>query len=186
MNPVNIFIFFSAILGIFLMSGTVSANIVINEVELNPVNGTPGDEWIELYNTDVFFVNLSGYVISDPTKNNTLPDDAGIEPNGFFLLTKDLSYFSLLLNNVNEFLTLETPDGQIDDSTLLLSDSAKNSSTWQRRPDGSDDWQFRDETKGESNGGSGGGIPEFPMFIVPVLVMFAGLSLAGKFAPLRL
>jgi len=24
------------------------------------------------------------------------------------------------------------------------------------------------------------------MFIVPVLVMFAGLSLAGKFAPLRL
>ncbi len=182
MNSLKIFL--TALTCLFLLIGSVNADVVINEVELDPLGGAASDEWIELYNTDgSSLADISGYIISDLTKNNTIPNGTEIGPNGFLVLTKDLPYFNLQLNDNGEILTLKDNMGGILDITPEQVDNFDNLSTWQRIPDASDNWDFLEETKGESNDGTGGEIPEFPTFILPVLLMLASLSLARKHMP---
>lgn len=179
-------LFFSAILYSILMFGLVSADIVINEVELNPEGQYDTDEWFELYNTDAIdSVNISGYSIVDKGGDrDVIPAGTFIGPNDFFVFTEEIS--SLGLVNINESLFLYDSDDLLIDEILQISDESNNLVTFQRSPDGSDNWKLCEGTPGESNDCSSGEIPEFPMFIMPVFVMFAALSLARKFAPVGL
>ena len=174
--------FFSAILCIFLMFGSVSADVVINEVELNPA-GYDTTEWIELYNIDTFdSVNISGYSVVDGSGDrDIIPNGTFIGPNDFFVFTENIS--SLSLDNVNESIFLYDSDDMLVDEIIMLDDESNDIVTWQRSPDGSDNWKLCEGTPGESNDCDGGEIPEFPMFIMPMFVMFAALSVARKFAP---
>ncbi len=193
MNPVNIL--FSAILCAFLMFGVVSANnydIVINEFEENPPgNPDTGNEWIELYNLGESEVDLSGWKLIDGyyMKEVTIPFGEKIGGGEYFIVTWTNGTLS---NTKHENITLYDDMGLEIDKTLTVKDSGNDDKCWARMPNGYDtdsdsDWELTNETKGENNDGTGGGdIPEFPMFIVPVLVMLAGLSVARKFAPFGL
>ncbi|MCK5699401.1 MAG: lamin tail domain-containing protein [Candidatus Aenigmarchaeota archaeon] len=175
--------FFSAFFGLFLMFGVVSADVVINEVELNPEGQYDTDEWVELYNTNAYeSVNISGYSIVDRGGDrDVIPDGTFIGPNDFFVFTENIS--SLGLVNVNESIFLYDSDDLLIDEILQISDESNDVVTLQRSPDGSDNWKLCEGTPGKSNDCDGGEIPEFPMFIMPVFVMFAALSVARKFAP---
>ena len=184
MNPVNFLI--SAVLCAFLMFGLVSADnydIVLNEVELNPAGTDTGNEWVELYNTNALdSVNISGYSIVDRDGDrDVIPDGTFIGPNGFFVFTEDISNLGLV--NENESIFLYNSDDLLIDEILMIDDESNDIVTWQRSPDGSDNWKLCEGTPGEANDCDGGQIPEFPMFIMPVFVMFAALSVARKFAP---
>ncbi len=185
MNSLKIFL--TALTCLFLLVGSVNAAIVINEVELNPPSQYDIDEWVELYNTDGSdSVDISGYIINDSGGSvDAIPDGTSIPANGYFVFAEDSSAGLTFSFDITDTLTLKDSTGQLLDITPELTDSANNLSTWQRIPDGSDYWDFLEETKGESNDGTGGEIPEFPTFILPVLLMFASLSFARKYVPLR-
>ncbi|MFH1431633.1 MAG: lamin tail domain-containing protein [archaeon] len=183
MNTIKIC--FCTLLFLVMFFGSVNALIVINEVELNPPSQYDDDEWIELYNTGDYPEDISGYTLTDGGGMvDTIPSGTIIGPGEFFVFTEDIS--GLSLDNADESITLNNSFGQIEDVTPTLIDSANNLSTWQRIPDGDNNWQFLEGTAGASNGGDGGngGIPEFPAFIVPVLLMFAGVSVARRYGGL--
>ncbi len=183
MNSLKILV--AALTCLFLLFGSVNAAIVINEVELNPPSSTDTDEWIELYNTDGSdSVDISGYIINDSGGSvDAIPDGTLIPANGYFVFAEDSSASLTFSFDSTDTLTLKDGAGQLLDITPVLTDTANNLSTWQRIPDASDSWDFLEETKGESNDGTGGEIPEFPTFILPVLLMLASLSLARKHMP---
>ncbi|MFC1694309.1 CotH kinase family protein [Candidatus Latescibacterota bacterium] len=70
--------------------------IVINEINYNSSNDfNPGD-WVELYNSYEFPVDLSGWVFKDEddTHSFAIHSDTVIEPDGFFVLCRDSSAFA--------------------------------------------------------------------------------------------
>ncbi len=166
--------FFSAFLGLFLMFGSVYGYIVINEFESNPVGDDPDYEWVEIYNSGDFDENVSGWKFVN-ADNDTEVISTGIVPaQGYWVYTFD----EFGLDNSDEGLILYDFSDMLVDHTIIGNDGYNDVRTWQRYENGNDtdsddDWQFRDGTK----------IPEFPMFIMPVFVMFAALSVARKFAP---
>lgn len=71
-------------------------DVVFNElmVDPTPVVGLPPHEYIELYNTSEFLVNLEGWVLQHGTTRRTLPF-APIPPKGYLLLVTETAYPSL-------------------------------------------------------------------------------------------
>jgi len=73
--------------------------IVINEFlasnkTINPDNADFDDysDWLEIYNTDLFPVDLSGYTLTDDLENPTkwqIPEGTTIQPKGFILFWAD-------------------------------------------------------------------------------------------------
>jgi len=126
-----------------------ATNIVINEVELNPRGSDAGWEWIELYNPAGVEVNISDFEIRTSFKSATiqLPSEAVIEANGTYVVELD----RLTLSNTAESLVLANASGDIVDRTPSLVDSSDDSRTWQRIPDGNDEWQFAAGTRDELN-----------------------------------
>jgi hypothetical protein len=61
------------ILVIFLLIPLASANVIINEIMYNPTcYSDKYCEWIELYNDGINSVNISNWILSDNTANDTL------------------------------------------------------------------------------------------------------------------
>ena len=137
---------------------SISENVVINEVDINP----PGDdstsisEWVELYNPTDSEINLGGWEIASTTvlrKTMTIPSNTIIEPREFLTF----SYQSVWFTDSNESVELRDENGIIIDKTPLLSDLANDFTSWQRIYDGYDsnnssDWKFVTSTTGSSNG----------------------------------
>ena len=128
---------------------TSGIGIVINEVELNPRGSDVGREWIELYNPSDADVNVSGFEIRTSFKSAAirLPQGAEIEANGTYVVELDRQ----MLSNTAESLVLEDESGDIIDRTPSLVDRSDDGRTWQRIPDGGNEWQFAAGTKGELN-----------------------------------
>ncbi|MBC7113649.1 MAG: lamin tail domain-containing protein [Candidatus Methanomethyliales bacterium] len=133
------------------------ANVLINEVELNPAGVDTGYEWVELYNPTTNAVDLSGWRLSTtagtPVSLN-IPPGTMIEGNGYYVFT----YSSQWLDNEDESVVLYDAEGREVDRTPPLSDTYNDGRTWQRYPNGRDtdsagDWSFRSNTRGASNGG---------------------------------
>ncbi len=189
MNHVKIFC--STLLCIYLLFGSVYGAVVINEFEENPP-GTQdgGNEWVELYNDDGSEVDISGWKLIDGYygKEVTIPSGEKIIGGEYYVVTWTNG---TLVNTHPENITLYDHTGFEIDKTRTVINSGNDEKCWARIPNGHDtdndsDWELTDETKGGNNDGNENGtdpIPEFPTFIVPVLVMLGGLSLAGKFAP---
>lgn len=126
-----------------------AAKIVINEVELNPQGNDVRLEWIELYNPTYINVNISNFEIRTSFKSAIiqLPSEAKIASNGTYVV----ELYSQTLSNTAESLALANASGEIIDSTPSLVDRSDDMRTWQRIPDGNNEWQFVAGTRDELN-----------------------------------
>ena len=129
---------------------TAGESILINEVELNPRgNNIEEKEWIELYNPTTVDINISGVKITPSFQSPAieLPPDAVIEAGKTYVIELDRP----ILSNTGESLVLANGTGDILDRTPSLVDRSDDSHTWQRIPDGNNEWQFVENTEGNSN-----------------------------------
>ena len=129
---------------------TAGESILINEVELNPRgNNMDEKEWIELYNPTTVDINISGVKITPSFQSPAiqLPPDAVIEAGKTYVIELDRP----ILSNTGESLVLTNATGDILDRTPSLVDRSDDDHTWQRIPDGNNDWQFVKNTEGNSN-----------------------------------
>ena len=194
MNSLKIFL--TALTCLFLLFGSVNAAIVINEVELNPEGADGGNEWVELYNTGPEGINVTGWELRSKNGRLFILDSYYLDPDNHLSLYIPSSKS---LVNSNDFVRLLNSSSDEVDITHSLNDTVSpstngDSRTWQRCPDGydtgsDDDWGFHEGTyegPNDCESGDNGGddeIPEFPTFILPVLLMLASLSFARKHMP---
>src|SRR5829696_2797848 len=131
-------------------SVTAGDSTLINEVELNPSgNDMEEGEWIELYNPTSVDINISGFEITPSFQSPTikLPPDAVIEAGETYVIKLDRP----ILSNTGESLVLANATGDIQDRTPSLVDRSDDDRTWQRIPDGNNEWQFVQNTEGNPN-----------------------------------
>src|SRR5215212_5337380 len=131
-------------------SVTAGDSTLINEVELNPSgNYMEEGEWIELYNPTSVDINISGFEITPSFQSPTikLPPDAVIEAGETYVIKLDRP----ILSNTGESLVLANATGDIQDRTPSLVDRSDDDHTWQRIPDGNNEWQFVQNTEGNPN-----------------------------------
>lgn len=76
--------------------GEAERIIIINEVMYNPEGGEP--EWIEFVNISGMSVNIANWSVSDvlttPTKNIITSEEIFIEPDEYFIVSRDSSIFN--------------------------------------------------------------------------------------------
>src|SRR5918996_3754850 len=128
--------------------------LMINEVELNPSgNDMEEEEWIELYNPTDVDINIGGFEITPSFQSPTieLPPDTVIEADETYVIELDRP----MLSNTGESLVLANATGDIQDRTPSLVDRSDDDRTWQRIPDGNNEWQFVQGTEGNANGDDG-------------------------------
>jgi PKD repeat protein len=89
-------------------------NILISELFPNPA-GRDDDEFIELFNPNIFEVNLSGWTIKDASKSGKwkIKDSTIIEPQEYIVFTKDDTEINL--NNDSDSVYLLDPTENIID-----------------------------------------------------------------------
>jgi len=132
-------------------------SLVINEVELNPPNRDSGKEWVELYNPLSKETDVTGWTIE------TMHGEIAIITLSGTIPSKGVRAFTFpkaSLDNGNtgdtfamgDSILLRDPDGNAQDVTPLISDTANDAKTWHRSWDGSPKWVFSAGTKGHSNG----------------------------------
>ncbi|MDQ3909546.1 MAG: lamin tail domain-containing protein [Thermoproteota archaeon] len=130
---------------------TASQAILINEIELNPPGEyDEGKEWLELYNPTDVDINISNFEIGTTSESATirLPPDAIIEAGKTYVIELKEQ---ILSNNVDS-IVLTNAAGDILDRTPSLVDRSDDDRTWQRIPDGNNEWQFVENTEGNPNG----------------------------------
>ncbi len=130
-------------------SVTTGDTTLVNEVELNPRGDDMEEEWIELYNPSAADINISNFEIKPLFQSPTieLPPDAVIEAGETYVIELDRS----LLSNTAESLVLANATDDIQDRTPSLVDRSDDDRTWQRVPDGNNEWQFLENTQGDLN-----------------------------------
>jgi len=124
---------------------------MINEIELNPPGEyDEGKEWIELYNPTDVDINISNFEIGTASESATirLAPDAIIEAGKTYVIELK----EQILSNTVDSLILTNAAGDILDRTPSLVDRSDDDRTWQRIPDGNNEWQFVEGTEGNSNG----------------------------------
>lgn len=93
------------------------SNIIINEIMPSPEGADETEEWIEIFNKNIFEADLSGWQITDTAgKINiyTFPVETKISAMGFLAITRPET--KITLNNDGDGLKLVQPDGKTADS----------------------------------------------------------------------
>jgi lamin tail-like protein len=120
------------------------AGILINEVELNPKGTVGSAEWIEFYNSGSRPISMDNFQIKTTFNSVTLAIPVGtvIDAGKFYVLrvSGEKLYHSA------ESISLVDGSGAILDKTPPLVDVSDDSRTWQRVPDGGNDWKFKEQT----------------------------------------
>ena len=167
-NSFFLHVFFFTLFFILLISPifvrTVWSNdtVIINEFESNPSgndNYSTVYEWVELYNPSDTSIDIGGWKISTThgeTHTITIPQNTILTADGYYVYESGSQW----LDNEDESIILRSAAGTIIDQTLQKSDEANTQLSWQRYPNGSDDWSFRSSTKGFSNGVPSKGEPQ--------------------------
>lgn len=142
---------------------TTNNQILINEVELNPAGTDTGTERVELYNPSNTGIDVSGWAISSAagtTATVVINEGTTIPPKGYLIVGRDSQQW---LDNTGESIDLRNDLGIVVDSVGPFSDQDNDESTWQRSPDGQDNWVFSpSNTLGSANFGSLVFDPESP------------------------
>jgi endonuclease YncB( thermonuclease family) len=130
-------------------SVTTGDTTLVNEVELNPRGDDMEEEWIELYNPSAVDINISNFEINPLFQSPTieLPPDAVIEAGETYVVELEGSP----LSNTGESLVIANATGDIQDRIPSLVDRNDDDRTWQRVPDGNNEWQFLEDTQGDLN-----------------------------------
>lgn len=135
------------VLVVFSISGIISA-IKITEVEMNPVEGTYGKEWIEFYNNESSTIDISGWKIYDE-QNHTkiIPNGTIIEKDNYYVFEIAPNHH-ILNNEEGDSVTIyNSLDNKID-KTPHKENNDKDSQTWQLCDN---EWIFAEQTKGIEN-----------------------------------
>ena len=93
------------------------SGILINEIMPSPEGSDETEEWIEIYNSNNFNVDLDSWRIKDTNGTPTIytfPQNSIITAFGFILLKRPES--KITLNNDSDGLNLFNPDGDVVDS----------------------------------------------------------------------
>lgn len=133
---------------LLMLATPLAAAIRINEVEINPPDGSNGIEWIELYNEKSESVDISGWEVWDglktPTKRATIPEGMKISAKGFYIVNLEKP----VLNNGGDFVILYNNEGEEIDRTKTLKDQEWSEESWQLC---GGEWVFEKPTKEEEN-----------------------------------
>lgn len=116
---------------------TYPSGIYINEILPNPQGADETDEYIEIFNSNTFDVDLSGWQLQDiagTTTIYTLPSSSKILTNNYLIFKRPET--KIMLNNDEDGLNFLSPDGKIVDSinfskAPLGQSYNKINSTWQ-------------------------------------------------------
>ncbi|HOT07192.1 MAG: hypothetical protein A4E45_00491 [Methanosaeta sp. PtaB.Bin039] len=137
------------------LTGLAMADVVINEVELNPPAN--GIMWVELYNSGQENVSVGGWkvVLMDEAWQGpmTVPEGTMISPSGFLVLEG----LDTWVGHINATAILYDQNGSEIDRSRALLDERASTFTWGRLPDGKDtdtnrDWANMLGSKGKPNG----------------------------------
>ena len=136
---------------------SVADHVVINEFEQNPPGDerTSGGEFIELYNPTASAVDISGWIIyttHGDIESYVIPAGTVLPSHGFWQVT----FAGQFIDNEQDSLVLLNALGQQVDATSNKTDEQNDSKSWQRYPDGSDNWVFAPSTRSIIN------VPEYP------------------------
>jgi hypothetical protein len=149
-------------------------DIVINEYSASNLatisdNYSEYEDWIELYNPSEFWVDISGYYLSDRVNNPTkwqFPQGVIMPPGGFLRVWASgrnevaggnyhTNFKLTQTKDVPENIVLSLPDGTIRDS-LQIQPTQMNHSRG-RQPNGGETWRiFTSPTPGTSNNSASG------------------------------
>ncbi|MBU0894456.1 MAG: lamin tail domain-containing protein [Nanoarchaeota archaeon] len=130
-----------------LLSVNISA-IRINEIELNPLEGKEGIEWVELYNEGSENVDISGWEIYDglvsEKKRFTIADGTIINSENYYIIEFD----NPILNNGGDYVIVYDSSRNKIDQTETRKETSSGSETWQYCDSG---WVFSKATKNSEN-----------------------------------
>ena len=160
------------LLFLFLHSNLGVAQVLINEVELNPEQWAElanlGDDddmdevqWVELFNSDDDTVDISGWSIvplSHPDREFVI-SEMNLSSQDFFVI-----FFEEKEERFDwreETLILTNREDKEVDRTPPLSDPFESDCTWGRYPDGSSQWIFQESTMYSPSSGKPCEEPDF-------------------------
>ncbi len=107
-----------------IQTGFPPQSIVINEIMYNPSGGEP--EWIEIYNTTAFEINLKSWKISDVVTTPVvvqIGSDVLIQPHSYFVITKSSSIINYHRYIPSGFLEINLPVLNNDSDGMILKDN---------------------------------------------------------------
>jgi competence protein ComEC len=135
---------------------TTNNQILINEVEPNPPGTDNGTEKVELYNPSNTGIDVSGWTVSSTagrTATVVINEGTTIAPKDYLIIGRDSQ--QQWLDNIGEGIIVRNELGILIDSVGPFSDQDNDESTWQRSPNGQDNWVFSpSNTLGNANFGS--------------------------------
>jgi hypothetical protein len=163
--PVCILLLVAVVVFTSLPKVPAAEHVVINEFELNPPGEDAGNEWVELYNPTTTVAAIGQWIVqttAGETVTATLPDGVILGAGGHYLVTNPAQW----LDNMNESIVLRDRNGQEIDRTPSKSDTDNDDRSWQRYPDGSDNWVYEKSTPSLTD------IPECstPMLTAPLII----------------
>jgi beta-lactamase superfamily II metal-dependent hydrolase len=133
-------------------ASAVNNEVLINEIELNPAGTDSGAEKVELYNPSNSSIDISGWTISSTEGSAAatvvISEGMTLSPKSYLIVGRDLQQW---LDNTGEVSELRNDLGMLIDSAGPFSDGANDHKTWQRSPDGQDNWVFSSNTLGGAN-----------------------------------
>jgi hypothetical protein len=155
----------------------ITDHVVMNEFEQDP----PGDdrrggEFVELYNPTTQPVDIAKWIIyttHGDISSYEIPAGTTLPAGGFWHVT----FTEQFIDNSEDTLVLLNALGQPIDQTPNLSDTNDDLHSWQRYPDGSENWVYAlPSTGGAVN------VPEYksPAILAIVLVFTTLLILRSK------
>lgn len=129
---------------IALKNTNYSKGIIINEVLPAPEGPDDTDEWIELYNTNHFLVDISGWKLRDKEgtiTNYIFPGNTIVPADGYFLAKRPAT--NITLNNDGDTISLVFPDGAIASSvTYPKAPSGQSYNNTDSNPPTEADWHW--------------------------------------------
>ena len=80
--------------------------IVINEINYNSNEDFDSDDWIEFYNPNPFYIDLSNYIFKDGDDDHLfeIPENTILEGGSFLIITKDFSKFKTIYPDVENVI----------------------------------------------------------------------------------
>jgi len=103
----------------FLFPSLSFAQVVINEILPNPVGEDKGNEWIELFNTDITGIDVSGYKLKDAADNEQIINSGFLPPKSWLIIRSEGKF--ALNNSGSETIYLYDDLAKDPVSSLLMS-----------------------------------------------------------------
>ena len=81
-------------------------NIVINEINYNSADDMDSGDWIELYNPNLYDIDISGWILKDDNDSNqyVFQDGQLIAGDDYLVIVKNSDDFSAAFPNLDDFV----------------------------------------------------------------------------------